>query len=103
MIQLTAAALRQMYPHAPTAIFTDLAAWQRAFDGAGITATRTRLAYCCANMAQETGGFTIPRLTEASPIRRRAPARFGQTGSAALMMSIVSLARIRAIRRFIKN
>jgi predicted chitinase len=64
MIQLTAAALRQMYPHAPTAIFADLAAWQRAFDGAGITATRTRLAYCCANMAQETGGFTIPRLTE---------------------------------------
>jgi putative chitinase len=64
MIQLTAAALRQMYPHAPTAIFDDLAAWQRAFDGAGITATRTRLAYCCANMAQETGGFTIPRLTE---------------------------------------
>jgi predicted chitinase len=64
MIQLTAAALRQMYPRAPAAIFADLAAWQSAFDAAGITASRTRLAYCCANMAQETGRFTIPNLTE---------------------------------------
>lgn len=64
MIQLTAAALRQMYPRAPAAIFADLAAWQNAFDAARITASRTRLAYCCANMAQETGRFTIQNLSE---------------------------------------
>src|SRR5262249_13981611 len=64
MIQLTPAAMRQMYPHAPDDVFADLHEWQRVFDAAGITATRTRLAYCCANMAQETGRFTIPNLTE---------------------------------------
>jgi putative chitinase len=64
MIELTAAAMRRMFPHAPAAIFADLPEWQKQFDAAGITATRTRLAYCCANMAQETGCFTIRNLTE---------------------------------------
>jgi len=33
-------------------------------DAAGITHTRTRLAYFFANIEHESGGFTIPSLTE---------------------------------------
>jgi predicted chitinase len=37
---------------------------QSVLDAAGITHTRTRLAYFFANIEHENGGFTIPSLTE---------------------------------------
>jgi len=64
MIELTAPALRAMFPRAPLPILDALRAGQSYLDEAGVTATRRRLAYCLANVAHETGGFAIPHLTE---------------------------------------
>ena len=64
MIQLTAPALRAMFPRAPLPILDALLAGQGFLDQSGVSATRQRLAYCLANVAHETGGFSIPHLTE---------------------------------------
>lgn len=63
-IQLTAPALREIFPCAPQAVIDAMAAKQGVFDAAGITHTRTRLAYCMAHVEHECGGFTIKNLTE---------------------------------------
>jgi predicted chitinase len=63
-LQLTPAALRKIFPAAPQIYLDALMAHSAALDKAGITATRTRLAYCLANVEHECGGFTIKNLTE---------------------------------------
>jgi predicted chitinase len=66
MIQLTAEALRAIYPKAPQAVIDSFLspAGQAALDAAGITATRTRLSIALSQAEHETAGFTIPNLTE---------------------------------------
>lgn len=63
-VQVTRAAWRELFPRAPQAVIDAFAAKQHVLDAAGITETRTRLAYFVANIEHECGGFTIPRLTE---------------------------------------
>lgn len=63
-VQVTRAAWRELFPRAPQAVVDAFAAKQHVLDAAGITETRTRLAYFVANIEHECGGFTIPRLTE---------------------------------------
>ncbi|MFC0243696.1 glycoside hydrolase family 19 protein [Rhodopseudomonas telluris] len=63
-IKLTAADWRAIFPRAPQQVVDAFAAKQAVLDKAGITATRTRLAYFLANVEHECGGFTIPTLTE---------------------------------------
>jgi len=63
-IQLTPQAMRQIFPRAPQAVLDAFVAKQSVLDAAGITHTRTRLAYFFANIEHESGGFTIPSLTE---------------------------------------
>lgn len=65
-IQLTAAGLRAIFPRAPQEIIDELVKGQWHFDRAGITASRTRLAYCLANVEHECAGFTIKNLTEST-------------------------------------
>lgn len=64
MIELTAAAMRQMFPNAPQAAIDAFVAKQNVLTNAGINKTRDRLAYFFANIEHECGGFTIPNLTE---------------------------------------
>lgn len=63
-IQLTAAALRQIFPRAPTTVIEAFVAKQDVLTKAGVNHTRTRLTYFFANIEHECGGFTIPNLTE---------------------------------------
>lgn len=55
---------RALFPKAPDAIIAAFVAQAAILDEAGITATRTRLAYTLANVEHECGGFTIRNLTE---------------------------------------
>jgi predicted chitinase len=64
MIEFTAYALRQLFPKAPQAVLDNLLANQDVLARAGVNHTRQRLAYCLANVEHETGGFSIPNLTE---------------------------------------
>lgn len=64
VVELNADALRKIFPRAPQKYIDGLMAQKSALDRAGITTTRTRLAYCLANVEHECGGFTIPNLTE---------------------------------------
>lgn len=64
VLELTPDALRKIFPLAPQKYIDGLLAQKAALDRAGITTTRTRLAYCLANVEHECGGFTIPNLTE---------------------------------------
>lgn len=61
---LTADALRQIYPDAPEAIIAAFISRQDLLAKAGVSETRTRLAYFFSNLGHETGGFTIKDLTE---------------------------------------
>lgn len=63
-VQLTADALKQIFPRAPQKYIDGLMAQKAALDRAGITATRIRLAYALANVEHECNGFTIKDLTE---------------------------------------
>lgn len=63
-IKLTAADWRAIFPRAPQQVIDAFAAKQSVLDKAGITATKTRLAYFLANVEHECGGFTIKNLTE---------------------------------------
>lgn len=63
-VQVTQAAWRELFPRAPQAVIDAFAAKQHVLDAAGVTETRTRLAYFVANIEHECGGFTIPKLTE---------------------------------------
>ncbi len=62
--KLTAADWRAIFPRAPQEVINAFASKQAALDKAGITATKTRLAYFLANIEHECGGFTIKNLTE---------------------------------------
>lgn len=64
VVELNREALRKIFPRAPDRYIDGLLAGKAALDRAGITTTRTRLAYCLANVEHECGGFTIPNLTE---------------------------------------
>lgn len=64
MIELTATALRQLFPRAPQEVLDAFLAKQDVLSEAGINHTRQRLAYFFANIEHECGGFTIPNLTE---------------------------------------
>ena len=63
-IKITAADWRAILPRAPQAVVDAFVAKMDVLDRAGITATKTRLAYFLANIEHECGGFTIPKLTE---------------------------------------
>lgn len=64
MIQLTAQAMRQLYPNAPQDVLDAFVAKQAVLTKAGINQSRTRLAFFFANIEHECGGFTIRNLTE---------------------------------------
>lgn len=66
MIELTAPALRQIWPKAPQAVIDAFASTegQRVLAAAGITTTRTRLSVALSEVEHETNGFTIKDLTE---------------------------------------
>jgi putative chitinase len=55
---------RALFPKAPQAIIDAFVAGSASLDTAGITETRTRLAYALANVEHECGGYAIPNLTE---------------------------------------
>lgn len=55
---------RAIFPNAPMPVINAFAANAAVLNKAGITATRTRLAYALANVEHECGGFTIKDLTE---------------------------------------
>lgn len=63
MLSVTANDWRAIFPRAPIDV---ILAFERsdALGRAGVTMNRTRLAYFCANVEHECGGFTIPALTE---------------------------------------
>lgn len=64
MIELTGAAMRQMFPNAPQAVLDAFVSKQGVLTNAGINKTRDRMAYFFANIEHECGGFTIRNLTE---------------------------------------
>lgn len=53
-----------IFPRAPEAIIRAFALGSQHLDAAGITQTRTRLAFALANVEHECAGFTISNLTE---------------------------------------
>ena len=55
---------REVFPRAPSKIIDAFVADAASLDLAGITATRTRLAYALANVDHECDGYAIPQLTE---------------------------------------
>lgn len=63
-MKLTEADWRAIFPKAPQDIIEAFVAHAGALDAAGITRTRTRLAYALANVEHECGGFTVKNLTE---------------------------------------
>jgi predicted chitinase len=63
-LRLTRSNWRALFPAAPKEIISAFAKNQLPLDEAGITETRTRLAYALANVEHECNGFTIRNLTE---------------------------------------
>jgi putative chitinase len=65
-IEITATALRQIWPRAPQSIIDAFVSpdGQAALERAGITHTRPRLAFALTQVEHETGGWTIRNLTE---------------------------------------
>jgi predicted chitinase len=61
---LTRSNWRAIFPKAPEAIIDAFVAQAEVLDEAGITQSRTRLAYALANVEHECDGFSIPDLTE---------------------------------------
>ncbi|QYK40067.1 MAG: hypothetical protein KF887_11430 [Paracoccaceae bacterium] len=53
-----------LFPKAPVAVIDAFVAGAGSLDAAGITGSRTRLAYALANVEHECGGFAIKDLTE---------------------------------------
>jgi len=64
VLVLTKADWQAIFPRAPVAIINAFAAGAGVLGQAGITETRTRLAYALANVEHECGGFSIANLTE---------------------------------------
>lgn len=72
---------RAIFPRAPNAITQAFANAAALLDVAGITRTRTRLAYALANLKHECGGFALKSLTEdiyysAEGVAKTWPGRF---------------------------
>jgi putative chitinase len=55
---------REIFPKAPESVIKAFADNPGSLDKAGITKSKTRLAYALANVEHECGGFTIKNLTE---------------------------------------
>lgn len=53
-----------IFPKAPQSVIEAFATQPQVLEDAGITQTRTRLAYALANVEHECGGFSIKNLTE---------------------------------------
>ena len=64
VLKLTEADWRAIFPKAPDDVIDAFVADKRALDKAGITHSRTRLAYALANVEHECDGFSIRNLTE---------------------------------------
>jgi putative chitinase len=56
-LRLSRADWQAIFPRAPAAIISAFTGGSSALDTAGITATRTRLAYALANVEHEGGGL----------------------------------------------
>lgn len=87
-LQVGATQWRQIWPNAPEAVITAFTTKQKALLDAGVLATRNRLAYFCANIEHECGGFTIKNLTEntnytAARMAQVWPNRFGSAAAVA--------------------
>ena len=54
----------RIWPNAPSSVIAAFARKTSVLEDAGILETRTRLAFFCANVEHECGGFTIKNLTE---------------------------------------
>ena len=63
-LQIARADWVELFPKAPKAIIDALVDNPLPLEAAGITETRTRLAYTLANVEHECGGFTVKNLTE---------------------------------------
>lgn len=64
MLLLSREDWRALFPRAPQAVVDAFAGADAILSGAGITHSRTRLAYAMANVEHECDGFAIPNLTE---------------------------------------
>lgn len=64
MFLLTDSDWRAIFPKAPDDIIAAFTAGSATLYNAGITKSRTRLAYALANVEHECAGFTVPKLTE---------------------------------------
>lgn len=63
-LKISAAQWEQIWPNAPDEVIRAFATKQDVLIKAGILSTRNRLAFFCANIEHECGGFTIKNLTE---------------------------------------
>lgn len=86
MLEVDRASWRQIWPNAPSAVLDAFAAKAEVLRKAGVLANRTRLAYFCANVEHECGGFTIRNLTEninytAARMAQVWPNRFSSAGA----------------------
>jgi putative chitinase len=63
-VRLTQAALKTIFPRAPSLVLKAFDEKQAVLSAVGVNQTRRRLAYFFANIHHETGGFTIRNLTE---------------------------------------
>ena len=100
-IKITAADWRAIIPRAPQAVVDAFAAKMDVLDRAGITATKTRLAYFLANIEHECSGFTIPYLTEslaytAARMAEVWPNRFASAASVRAKFGVAAVWQTRA-------
>lgn len=64
MLQLTKSSIREIFPRAPQLVQDALVSKQVALAKVGLLDTPARLSFCLANVHAETGGLSIPKLTE---------------------------------------
>lgn len=64
MLQITKSDWHSIFPNAPSAVLDAFSEKAGVLENAGVTQNRTRLAFYCANIEHECGGFTIKNLTE---------------------------------------
>jgi putative chitinase len=88
VINLTLTAMKRMFPRAPYDVLEAFVTNPEPLHEAGITETPQRLAYFFANVAHETGGFSIRNLTENinythSRVAQVWPNRFGSASTVA--------------------
>lgn len=64
MIELTTEGMRGIFPRAPAALIAAFVQQHAVIDRAGITTTRTRMAFCFSNVEHECNGYALPGLAE---------------------------------------